>query len=573
MTIRARILVNLSLLAVSLLIVGVLGLYDMKGLVYDLDVMYEDRVVPMKSLGDLRAMELSRQTLIAMTVLAEDPADIARLHELRMQRKDDSARLVKAFEDRQQSEDGKAIAAEVATAHAALQAAIDEVDATLAANDKKKAGALVVTKVDAAFDALNLSLDVAAADLYNQSQESLEAVHGDFSTNRTIMVAAMLIGLGLSGFLGILLVRAIAAGLSNAVIVAEKIADGELGHTINDSRTDEIGALLKALKRMDAKLHEIVTEVHRTSSSVGGAATQLSRGNDDLSQRTQEQASALEETASSMEEMTATVKQNADNARQANQLATGARTQAERGGNVVSRAVGAMEEINVSSRKIADIISVIDEIAFQTNLLALNAAVEAARAGEQGRGFAVVASEVRSLAQRSASAAKEIKDLISDSVEKVRSGSALVDESGKVLGDIMESVKRVSDIVAEIAAASEEQASGIDQVNNAITQMDDTTQQNAALVEQAASAAKAMENQARELVGQVSFFHTQGEPRAETSMTAAASGTATVIALEAKRPIRRASAAAPRPRPVAVTQKRVAEGTMASGGDSSWKEF
>jgi methyl-accepting chemotaxis protein len=263
-----------------------------------------------------------------------------------------------------------------------------------------------------------------------------------------------------------------------------------------------------------------------------------------------------------MEEMTATVKQNADNARQANQLSTNARSHAEKGGTVVQRAVGAMEEINASSRKIADIIGVIDEIAFQTNLLALNAAVEAARAGEQGRGFAVVASEVRSLAQRSATAAKEIKDLISDSVEKVNVGSQLVDESGRTLNDIMESVKRVSDIVAEIAAASEEQAQGIEQVNNAVSQMDTTTQQNAALVEEASAASKALEQQAQALVAQVAQFRTH-----EVAGAAASTGYSTKASVT---PMRRRSKPAPRPIAKFAGSSVTAR---ASGDDLAVQEF
>ncbi|MEO7073358.1 MAG: methyl-accepting chemotaxis protein, partial [Rhodanobacter sp.] len=287
----------------------------------------------------------------------------------------------------------------------------------------------------------------------------------------------------------------------------------------------------------------------------------IARGNDDLSQRTQEQASSLEETASSMEEMTSTVKQNAENASHANQLARGARQQAERGGEVAGKAILAMGEIDISSRKIGDIVGLIQEIAFQTNLLALNAAVEAARAGEQGRGFAVVATEVRSLAQRSANAAKEIKTLIHDSEDKVRSGSELVNQSGKALAEIVDSIKKVTDIVAEIAAASQEQSAGIDQVNNAVMQMDEMTQQNAALVEEASAAARAMQEQAAELNAQVGFFQLSDTIAAAP----AARDRAPAVPTEAA-----AVVAAVRSGGAPVRQLRMVEPASAAG---VWKEF
>ncbi|MGN6480253.1 methyl-accepting chemotaxis protein [Luteibacter sp.] len=327
---------------------------------------------------------------------------------------------------------------------------------------------------------------------------------------RIFVVVALSAGLLVSLLIAVLVVRSIIRTLSHTVDVANKIADGKLGHDIKVTRSDELGQLQAAFKAMDERLAAIVSEVRHGSGSVSTAAQQISRGNDDLSQRTQEQASSLEETASSMEEMTSTVKQNAENASHANQLARGAREQAEKGGEVVAQTVVAMREINSSSKKISDIVSLIDEIAFQTNLLALNAAVEAARAGEQGRGFAVVATEVRNLAQRSAGAAKEIKGLINDSANKVKAGSELVDQSGKALAEIVDSVKKVTDIVAEIAAASSEQSAGIDQVNHAVLQMDEMTQQNAALVEESAAAARAMHEQATELSRQVSFFQVSG---------------------------------------------------------------
>jgi methyl-accepting chemotaxis protein len=300
--------------------------------------------------------------------------------------------------------------------------------------------------------------------------------------------------------------RMVTKPLDEAVQVCSNIADGDLSVDIDVTRKDEVGMLLTSLKNMTGHLRNIVGQVLDNTEAISHSSQEIAAGNTSLSQRTEEQASSLEETASSMEEMTGTVKQNADNAAEARQLADANRLRASSGAEVVTRTVSAMGEINESSNKIADIITTIDGIAFQTNLLALNAAVEAARAGEQGRGFAVVASEVRSLAQRSADAAKEIKTLIEDSVGKVKIGTQLVDESGKTLEEIIDGTQKVADIVAEIAAASVEQASGIDQVNNAITQMDNMTQDNAALVEEAAASSRAMQEQANELRDLMDFF-------------------------------------------------------------------
>jgi methyl-accepting chemotaxis protein len=295
-----------------------------------------------------------------------------------------------------------------------------------------------------------------------------------------------------------------------AVRVARTVADGDLSSDIQVRTRDEIGQLSAALKDMNTSLISIVSEVRKGTDSIGTASQEIAAGNLDLSERTERQAGSLEETASSMEQLTSTVKQNAANASQANQLARSASDVAGKGGAVVAQVVDTMASINASARKIVDIISVIDGIAFQTNILALNAAVEAARAGEQGRGFAVVATEVRNLAQRSAAAAKEIKELIGDSVDKVDAGARLVDQAGATMEEIVTSVRRVTDIMSEIAAASQEQLSGIEHINGAITEMDQTTQQNASLVEQASAAAITMQEQASNLVGAVSVFKLTG---------------------------------------------------------------
>ncbi|MBI4294259.1 MAG: HAMP domain-containing protein [Betaproteobacteria bacterium] len=320
------------------------------------------------------------------------------------------------------------------------------------------------------------------------------------------LVGILILALLISAAIAIFMSRVIVRPLVTATALAGRIAQGDLTGDIQARGKDEIGQLLRALKDMSDSLRHIVENVRSSAEAIGTGTGQIASGNADLSQHIEEQASSLEETASSMEELTSTVKQNAENAKQANQLAIGASEIAVKGGEVVSEVVGTMSSINESSKKIVDIISVIDGIAFQTNILALNAAVEAARAGEQGRGFAVVATEVRNLAQRSAAAAKEIKALIGDSVEKVGTGTKLVDAAGKTMEKIVASVKRVTDIMGEITAASQEQSSGIEQVNRAITQMDEMTQQNAALVEEAASAAESLQEQAQTMEAAVAVF-------------------------------------------------------------------
>ncbi|HUA81536.1 MAG TPA: methyl-accepting chemotaxis protein [Dyella sp.] len=562
LSIRARLIMLVGLLGVMLLAGAAIGLYSMSRQNAGTQHIYESELVPSQYLDVVRSDSLKSFLTLSEAAALVGKADqvkqkMAEFERYQKETIDYTNRFAKL-------DMSPAVAAASKDWHSSdkdyEQAKQDVLDAI------KQADTGASDTVEMELRPLMMQRQDALSKLVQVQSDEAGQIFADqiksYQRIRMLTLIALAAGLLFALLRSTLLIRSISRALNHAKNVANEIAAGKLGHAFEVKGTDELAQLLGALRTMDQRLVDIVAEVRQGSDAVSTAAQQIARGNDDLSQRTQEQASSLEETASSMEEMTSTVKQNAENASHANQLARGAREQAERGGEVVAQAVTAMREINTSSRKISDIVSLIDEIAFQTNLLALNAAVEAARAGEQGRGFAVVATEVRNLAQRSAGAAKEIKLLINDSADKVRTGSELVDQSGKALADIVDSVKKVTDIVAEIAAASQEQSAGIDQVNNAVSQMDEMTQQNAALVEEASAAARAMHEQAGELSRQVNFFRLGDEAHAQAS--------AKPKAAEIMAETEAVFAAVRQSTPAAAPSRRPAPETADSG---VWKEF
>jgi methyl-accepting chemotaxis protein len=385
-------------------------------------------------------------------------------------------------------------------------AATEKLVALMQANDTEGLRAFAAKDLYPAIDPI---AEVVGALMQVQLDVAREDYQASVATARMVLwssLAGIAIALGVGVVMAWTIIRSIMVPLGQAVSLAQAVAEGDLRTRIDRVGSDETGRLLAALKAMNDNLSSMVGQVRDSAESVASGSSQISTGSADLSQRTEEQAANLEETAASMEELTATVQTNAETARTATQLAGSAAEAAQHGGQVVGQVVATMEGITASSRKIADIIGVIDGIAFQTNILALNAAVEAARAGEQGRGFAVVASEVRTLAQRSAAAAKEIKSLISESVEKVEAGSHQVDEAGRAMDEIVAQVKRVNDLINEISSATHEQTQGISQIGDAVNQLDQVTQQNAALVEQSAAAAESLKTQAATLVSAVSVF-------------------------------------------------------------------
>jgi len=509
MKIGRRLGLGFAVILAAASVVVALSIWRLQGIAAATDEMMQEPLTKERLVSDwYRTIHTSvrRTTAIAKSAdpslasfFAADAAEASRM----------SSEQQKAIEALIESPEEKAVFAKLGEVRKDYIKHRDAISKAKADGNAEEAAKILAGPFDVAakgyLDLLQQLLNLQRANIDQVAKDIQQVYH----ESRNLMIGLAI----LQVVLGWLFARSLALGitrpLEKAVNVAEAVAAGDLTTRVDDelvTRKDETGKLMHALHAMTGNLARIVGQVRSGTDAIGTASREIATGNLDLSARTERQAGALEETASAMEELTSTVAQNADNARQANQLAASASSVAQQGGEVVSQVISTMGSINESSRKIVDIISVIDGIAFQTNILALNAAVEAARAGEQGRGFAVVASEVRSLAQRSASAAKEIKTLIDDSVAKVGSGSELVERAGTTMDEVVASVRQVADIVSEITAASSEQSDGISQVNLAITDMDQTTQQNAALVEQAAAAAEAMQEQAARLSEVVSQF-------------------------------------------------------------------
>ncbi|MCA6215540.1 MCP four helix bundle domain-containing protein [Ideonella sp. B7] len=575
-----------TLLALLALVAGV-SVLQMSRLAAN-SQFYADNLVPSYQgqheiallLGDLRRISFAH-------VLADNDQDMTD-YETRITQA--QAQLEKAFDHY-----GKALVADdedkrlLSAAHEAILAygrswasvrevsrqTISDPSKTVEARTRLKATLPSYTAAQAAITAwwtYNVKLADQQAEVAAATKESA----------RLIVGALTVLALGLGVAAAWVITRSITRPIQRAVELADTVAHGDLSTTIRAEGRDEMAQLLQALARMQAELAQVVSTVRQNAESIATASTQIAQGNLDLSSRTEEQASALEETAATMEQLGSTVRHNADNARQANQLAQGASTVAAQGGEVVNQVVATMQGISDSSRKIGDIIGVIDGIAFQTNILALNAAVEAARAGEQGRGFAVVAGEVRSLAQRSAEAAREIKTLITRNVEQVEQGSSLVGQAGQTMDEIVGSIRRVSDIVGEISSATTEQSSGIQQVGDAVSQMDQVTQQNAALVEESAAAADSLKNQARDLVEAVAVFRLA--PGMGQAAAAASAATAKAVppaprvtpakpsAVAPKATVQSASVKGTTTQPVAAPAPKERE-LAPAGGSDDWETF
>jgi methyl-accepting chemotaxis protein-1 (serine sensor receptor) len=513
--ISTRLTVLIGFLSLLLVGVGLLGLFGIHKANDGMKTIYEDRTIPTGQIADItRLLARNRMAILNSIVDADPQASKKNTDEMEA----NIARIGKIWDAYMATtltaEEEKLSKKFASDRTRFVQEGLRPMIGALRANNMEEARKLRKEKILPLYEPVREGIDALLQLQLDVAKAEYEAGLARFSTIQMTAIASILIGVMLAAWLGWSLIRNVSQSIHDAADVAQAVAQGDLTRTVHVSGQNEVTVLLQALRTMQDNLIKVVSTVRQGSESVATASAEIASGNYDLSVRTEKQAADLEETAASMEQFNSTVKQNADNAREGNKLAQRSSEVAGKGGEVVSQVVDTMKEINDSSKKIADIISVIDGIAFQTNILALNAAVEAARAGEAGRGFAVVASEVRSLAGRSAEAAKEIKDLISDSVSRVEQGTALVDQAGHTMSEVVDSIRSVTHLVEQISTASHEQSQGVTQVNEAITSLDHGTQQNAALVEEMAAAASSLKGQADELVQAVSVFKLSASPRA-----------------------------------------------------------
>ncbi len=577
MKVGTRLGLGFALVLLFLVAVTTVGIFRMAQIQDRLDHVISVNNVVSRLVVDMRSNVGERVTSLRILTLLTDAGDMEpemnRIKLLAGKYADAQNKLSSQFATEASAEE-KALLATVKEQEALAMPAIAKASELWLANKAEDATKVLIKEIRPPQKKWMAALDqLGALEEKLNAQVQTDAAAG-FSAARSFMISLGVLAVAISVAAAYIITRGLLKQLGGepdyTASIAGSIANGDLSIAIDTDGNDK-GSLLSEMKEMRNSLVDIVGQVRSGTETIGTASREIAAGNIDLSSRTEMQASSLEKTASAMEELTSTVKQNADNAREANQLASAASDVAIKGGKVVSEVVNTMSSIDASAKKIVDIIGVIDGIAFQTNILALNAAVEAARAGEQGRGFAVVASEVRNLAQRSAGAAKEIKMLIDDSVEKVGAGTKLVGQAGVTMDEVVASVRRVTDIMSEIANASQEQSAGIEQVNHSIIEMDSMTQQNAALVEEAAAAAQSLQDQAAELSRVVSIFKlVDGEERVSAPVYQPAAARVAVKPIVARAPVRKlasapASAAAAKP-------KKVASAASAASSDE-WEEF